>query len=324
MIRNAFHRIAAVAIASLTLAAGAQYPQRSVTLIVPFSAGGPTDTIGRLLAERMSKSLGQTVVVENVAGAGGTIANNRVKQAAPDGYTLAIGHLGTHVLAPAVQQLEVDYVSDFEPIGLVATNPQVIVSRNDVPAKDLNGLVAHVKANPGKVSYGTGGPGTPSHVMAVYFGTQVGSPLNIVHYKGAGPAMQDVIAGHVDLSFDQAATAIGLVKAGRVRGYAVTAKARLASAPDIPTVDEAGLPGFYMSIWHALWVPRGTPREVTAKLNEALREALADPGVRKRLADMGQEIPTLEQQAPEALRAHHRAETEKWWPVIKAAGIKAQ
>ena len=324
MIRSAFHRIAAVAIASFSLAAGAQYPQRSVTLIVPFSAGGPTDTIGRLLAERMSKSLGQTIVVENVAGAGGTIANNRVKQAAPDGYTLAIGHLGTHVLAPAVQQLEVDYVSDFEPIGLVATNPQVIVSRNDVPAKDLNGLVAHVKANPGKVSYGTGGPGTPSHVMAVYFGTQVGSPLNIVHYKGAGPAMQDVIAGHVDLSFDQAATAIGLVKAGRVRGYAVTAKARLASAPDIPTVDEAGLPGFYMSIWHALWVPRGTPREVTAKLNEALREALADPGVRKRLADMGQEIPTLEQQAPEALRAHHRAETEKWWPVIKAAGIKAQ
>ncbi len=324
MIRIALHRIAAVALASFILAAGAQYPQRSITLIVPFAAGGPTDTIGRLLAERMSKSLGQTIVVENVAGAGGIIANNRVKQAAPDGYTLAIGHLGTHVLAPAVQQLEVDYVSDFEPIGLVATNPQVIVSRNDVPAKDLNGLIAHVKANPGKVSYGTGGPGTPSHVMAVYFGTQVGSPLNIVHYKGAGPAMQDVIAGHVDLSFDQAVTALGLVKAGRVRGYAVTAKARLASAPDIPTVDEAGLPGFYMSIWHALWVPRGTPREVTAKLNEALREALADAGVRKRLADMGQEIPTLEQQVPEALRAHHRAETEKWWPVIKAAGIKAQ
>lgn len=324
MIGNLFQRIAALAIAGAALTAGAQYPQRSVTLIVPFSAGGPTDTIGRLLAERMAKSLGQTVVVENVAGAGGTIANNRVKQAAPDGYTLAIGHLGTHVLAPAVQQLEVDYVADFEPIGLVATNPQVIVSKNDVPAKDLNGLVAHVKANPGKVSYGTGGPGTPSHVMAVYFGTQVGAPLNIVHYKGAGPAMQDVIAGHVDLSFDQAATAIGLVKAGRVRGYAVTAKSRLASAPDIPTVDEAGLPGFYMSIWHALWVPRGTPREVTAKLNEALREALADPGVRKRLTDMGQEIPTPEQLAPEALRAHHRAETEKWWPVIKAAGIKAQ
>ncbi|MDQ3028208.1 MAG: tripartite tricarboxylate transporter substrate-binding protein [Pseudomonadota bacterium] len=324
MIGNLFQRIAALAIAGAALTAGAQYPQRSVTLIVPFSAGGPTDTIGRLLAERMAKSLGQTVVVENVAGAGGTIANNRVKQAAPDGYTLAIGHLGTHVLAPAVQQLEVDYVADFEPIGLVATNPQVIVSKNDVPAKDLKGLVAHVKANPGKVSYGTGGPGTPSHVMAVYFGTQVGAPLNIVHYKGAGPAMQDVIAGHVDLSFDQAATAIGLVKAGRVRGYAVTAKSRLASAPDIPTVDEAGLPGFYMSIWHALWVPRGTPREVTAKLNEALREALADSGVRKRLTDMGQEIPAPEQLAPEALRVHHRAETEKWWPVIKAAGIKAQ
>jgi tripartite-type tricarboxylate transporter receptor subunit TctC len=324
MLRNALRSLAALAAAAFATAALAQgFPSRTMTMIVPFSAGGPTDTLGRLIAERMSKSLGQTIVVENVAGAGGTIANNKVKQAAADGHTFMIGHIGTHVLAPAVQALNVDYVSEFEPIGLVATNPQVILSKNDIPAKDLRELIAHAKANPGKLSYGTGGPGTPSHVMAVNFGTQV-APLNIVHYKGAGPAMQDIMAGHVDITFDQAATALGQVKAGRVRAYAVTQKTRLASAPDIPTVDEAGLPGFYMTIWHAMWAPRGVPKENLAKLNAALREALADPGIRKRFADMGQEIPAPDQQATEVLRAHLKSETDKWHPVIKAAGIKAQ
>src|SRR5687768_5361994 len=223
-------------------------------MIVPFSAGGPTDTIARLMAERMSKSLGQTIVVENVVGAGGTITNSRVMKAPADGYTVAIGHVGTHVLAPAVQGLQVDYVNDFDPVAMSASNPQLVVSKNGLPAKDLKELIAHVKANPGKVSYGTGGPGTPSHVMAVHFGVLVGSKLVIVHYKGAAPAMQDVMAGHVDLSFDQAATPLTQARAGRVRAYAVTAKTRLSSAPDIPTVDEAGLPGFYMSIWHAFWV----------------------------------------------------------------------
>lgn len=324
MLRNALRTFAAVIAALFATAALAQgYPARTIVMIVPFSAGGPTDTLGRLLAERMSKSLGQTIVVENVAGAGGTIAINRVKQSAPDGYTIILGHLGTHVLAPFVQGLQVDYVSEFEPIGMVATNPQVMVSKNDLPPKDLKALIEYAKANPGKVSYGTGGPGTPSHVMAVYFGTQV-APLNIVHYKGAGPAMQDIMAGHVDLTFDQAATALTQVRAGRVRAYAVTAKTRLASAPDIPTVDEAGLPGFYMSIWHALWAPKGTPRDVVAKLNGAMKEALADAAIRKRFSDLGQEIPSPEQQAPEALRAHHKAETDKWGPVIKAANIQAQ
>ena len=316
--------IAAFVVAAAAVTANAQYPSRPITLIVPFAAGGPTDTLARIMAERISRPLGGTVVVENVAGAGGTIANNRMQQAAPDGHTVAIGHLGTHVLAPAVQQLSVDYVNGFEPVAMIATNPQVMVSKKDLPAKDLKELVAHVKANPGKVSYGTGGPGTPSHVMAVYFGNELGAPLNIIHYKGAAPALQDVIAGHVDLTFDQAATGLAQVRAGKVRGYAITAKSRLASAPDIPTVDEAGLPGFYMSIWHALWVPKGTPREVVAKLNGAVREALADPAIRKRFQDLGQEIPTPEQQTPEALRAHHKAETDKWAPLIKAAGIKAQ
>lgn len=317
-------RAAALFALAATAAVAQPYPHRPVTVVVPFSAGGPTDTIARMMAERMQRSLGQAVVVENTVGAGGTIANNRVMQAAPDGYTIAIGHLGTHVLAPAVQGLNVDYVNGFEPIAMIATNPQVLVSKNDLPVKDLKQLVAYVKANPGKVSSATGGAGTPSHIMAVYFGNEVGAPLNIVHYKGAAPAMQDVIAGHVDLSFDQAATGLAHVRGGRVRGYAITAKARIPSAPDIPTVDEAGLPGFYMSIWHAFWAPKGTPREVIAKLNGAVREALADPAVRKRLEDIGQEIPPAEQQAPEALRAHHRAETDKWWPLIKAAGINAQ
>jgi tripartite-type tricarboxylate transporter receptor subunit TctC len=323
--KNCLLRIAGAVLAAAAALAHAQgYPSRPVTLIVPFAAGGPTDTLARILAERISRPLGQTVVVENVAGAGGTIANNRMMQAHADGYTVAIGHLGTHVLAPAVQDLNVDYVNGFEPVAMIATNPQVMVSKIDFPAKDLKEMVAYVKANPGKVSYGTGGPGTPSHVMAVYFGNELKSPLNIVHYKGAGPALQDVIAGHVDLTFDQAATGLAQVRAGKVRGYAITAKSRLASASDIPTVDEAGLPGFYMSIWHAIWVPKATPREVVAKLNAAVREALADPAMRKRFEDLGQEIPAPEQQSPEALRAHHKAETEKWAPLIKAAGIKAQ
>jgi tripartite-type tricarboxylate transporter receptor subunit TctC len=208
-------------------------------------------------------------------------------------------------------------------VGMIASNPEVIVVNPKVPAKTLKEFVAYVKANPGNVSYGTGGPGTPSHVMAVDFGTRVGAPLNIVHYKGSGPAMQDVIAGHVNSTFDQAATALVQARAGRVVALAVTAPTRLTSAPDIPTVDEAGLPGFYMSVWHALWVPKGTPRDVVMKLNAAAREALADPAIRKQLQDLGQEIPPLDQQTPEALHAHHKAEIEKWWPIIKAAGIKS-
>lgn len=324
MFGKALRTIAALIAATLATAASAQqYPTRPITLIVPFAAGGPTDTLGRLLGQRMAQAMNATIVVENVAGAGGTIANNRVKQHAADGYTVIIGHIGTHVLAPAVQQLNVDYVSEFDAVGMLATNPQVMVSKLDLPAKDLKGLIAHAKANAGKLSYGTGGPGTPSHVMAVYFGNQV-APLNIIHYKGSAPALQDVIAGHVDLTFDQAATALGQVKAGKVRAYAVTARTRLASAPDIPTVDEAGLPGFYMSIWHALWVKAGTPKDVVAKLNGAMREALKDEAIRKRFADLGQEIPSPDQQTPEALRAHHKAETDKWVPLIKQAGIKAQ
>jgi tripartite-type tricarboxylate transporter receptor subunit TctC len=305
-------------------AAAQGYPTRAVTVIVPFAAGGPTDTIGRILSQRMAQSLGQAVVVENVAGAGGAIAGNKVAHAAPDGYTVALGHFGTHVLLGAVQKLSYDVYNDFEPVGMVASNPQIIVTRNDVPAKDLKQLIAWAKAKPDKATSGTGGPGTPSHVSAVYFTNMTGAQLEIIHYRGSGPALQDVMAGHIDMTFDQAANALPQVRGGRIRAYAVTAKTRLAAEPNIPTVDEAGLPGFYMSVWHAFWVPKGTPKAVVAKLNKAVMEALADPEVRKRLADLGQEIPAVDQQTPEALHTFQKAEIDKWWPVIKNAGIKIE
>lgn len=317
--------LGALALSVVSFTAGAQaYPSRPVTVTVPFSAGGPTDTIARIMAERMSRALGQSVVVENVAGAGGTIAGNKIARATPDGYSVTIGHVGTHVIAGAVQKTSYDVYNDFEPVAMIASNPQVIITRNAVSAKDLKELIAWTKLNGDKVSYGTGGPGTPSHIMAVYYGNITGSPLQIIHYKGSGPAMQDVIAGHIDMSFDQAATALAQVRGGKVRAYAVTSRTRLAAAPEIPTVDEAGLPNFYMSIWHAFWVPKGTPKAVVDRLNAAIVESLADPAVQKRLADLGQEIPARDQQTPEALRSWHKAEIDKWWPLIRTAGIKSE
>ncbi|HLQ01325.1 MAG TPA: tripartite tricarboxylate transporter substrate-binding protein [Burkholderiales bacterium] len=318
--------LAAVAVlaGSIPVASGQTFPSRTLTLIVPFSAGGPTDTIGRIMAQRMGAALGQTVVVENVTGAGGTIAGARVARAAPDGYTLDIGHLGTHVISGAIYELQYDVLKDFEPVAMIAANPQLIVARKSIPAKDLKELIAWVKANRDKVSVAIGGFGSPSHVAVVYFQNIIGLKVQIVPYRGAAPAMNDLLAGHVDMMFDQAANSLPQVRAGTIRAYAVTARARLAAAPDIPTVDEAGLDKFYMSIWHGIWAPRGTPRNATARLNAAIVESLADPAVRRRLVDLGQEIPAREQQTPEYLAAYHKAEIEKWWPMIKAAGVKGE
>jgi tripartite-type tricarboxylate transporter receptor subunit TctC len=291
---------------------------------VAFSAGGPTDSIARILAARMSVAIGQTVVVENTTGAGGTIGVGRVAKGAPDGYLIGIGHIGTHVVNGAIYPLTYDLQTDLEPVAMIATNPQILVGKNAIPAKNLKELIAWVKANQDKVSIGTGGAGTPAHVSAVYFQNVIGAKPQIIHYRGAAPATQDLLAGVIDLNFDQAANSLPQIRAGRVRAYAVTAKTRLAAAPDIPTVDEAGLPNFYMAVWHGIWAPKATPRPVIDKINAAIVEALADPGVRTKLGDLGQEIPPREQQTPEALRAHHKAEIEKWWPIVKQAGIKVE
>jgi tripartite-type tricarboxylate transporter receptor subunit TctC len=315
--------VIAAMLGNISLAAAQTYPSRTISLIVGFSAGGPSDTLARVVAERMTRALGQTVVVENVTGAGGSIGVGRVVRAAPDGYTIGIGHVGTHVINGAIYHLPYDLLHDLEPVALIASNPQLLVAKNSIPAKDLKELIAWVKANQNKVSLGTGGAGTPSHISAVYFRNITGAQVEIVHYRGSAPALQDVIAGHVDMIFDQASSALPQVRAGKARAYAVTAKSRIAAAPDIPTVDEAGLPNFYMAVWHGIWAPKGTPKDVIAKLDSAIVESLADPAVRKRLADLGQEIPPREQQSPEGLGAYHKAEIEKWWPVIKAAGIKA-
>jgi tripartite-type tricarboxylate transporter receptor subunit TctC len=304
-------------------AAAQAFPNRPIALVVPFSAGGPTDTLARILAERMGRSLNQSVIVENTTGAGGSIGVGRIARGAPDGYLLGIGHIGTHVVNGAIYPLPYDLLKDLEPVAMVATNPQVIVSRTTVPARDLKELLAWIKANNGRTSSGTGGAGTPSHVSSVYLQKVTGLPLNVIHYRGAAPAMADLMAGHIDISFDQAASALTLVRAGKVRAYAVTQKERVASAPDIPTTDEAGLPGFYMQVWHGIWAPKGTPQAVVARLNGAIVETLADGAVLKRFTELGQEIPPRAQQAPAALAQHHKAEIEKWWPLIKAAGIQA-
>ena len=319
--------VLAAAIAAATGLAGASaqtYPTRAINLVVPFAAGGPTDTIARILAEGMRQSLGQTVIIENTTGAAGTIGVGRVARAAPDGYTIGIGHWSTHVVNPAVYPLQYDVLKDFEPISLVANNPQLIVSKNAVPAKNLTELIAWIKQNGDKTAEGTAGVGSASHIAGIHFQKLTGTSFQFVPYRGAAPVMQDLLAGHVDITFDQAANSLPQVRSGQIRAYAVTAPTRLASAPDIPTVDEAGLPGFYISVWHGLWVPKGTPKEVIAKLLEATRAALANPTVQKRLAELGQDLPAPEQQNPEALRAHHQAELEKWTPIIKAANIKLE
>jgi tripartite-type tricarboxylate transporter receptor subunit TctC len=316
--------LAAVAcLASLATGATAQpYPARSITAIVPASAGGPTDTIGRIVMARVQQTLGQTIVIENIGGASGTIATTRAVRADPDGYTLIIGGVNHFVVNGAVYPLTYDLVQDFAPIAMLANGPMLIMSRTSIPAANLAELIAWLKARPEGVTFGTGGLASPPHISGLSLEKVTGNKFQFVPFRGSAPAIQQVLGGQLDIIIDQASSALSVAKSGGVRAYAVTAKQRLASAPDIPTVDEAGLPGFYVSIWQAIWAPKGTPKEIIGKVNAAVVEALADPVVQSRLKEIGQELPSREQQTPEGFGAYHKAEVEKWWPIIKAAGIK--
>jgi tripartite-type tricarboxylate transporter receptor subunit TctC len=300
------------------------YPSLPITMVLPFAAGGPTDTLSRIIAARMRVSLGQPVIIENVTGAAGTIGVGRVARAAPDGYTVSVGPMNSHVLTGAIYNLPFDLQKDFEPIALLANTPSVVVSKKDVPAKDLKELIAWTKANQGKVLVGTSGVGAATHLGGILFENLTGARVQFVPYRGTGPAMQALVAGQIDLMFDQLPNSLAQLQAGTIRSYALMAKTRAAASAEIPTVDEAGLPTFYLPVWHGMWVPKGTPKDIIDKLNKAVIEALADTTVHQRLADIGQEIYPREQQTPATLGAFQKAEIDKWWPIIKAAGIKVE
>ena len=299
------------------------YPARPVTMVVPLAPGGSTDVIGRVMAAAMGTVLGQPVIVENTSGAGGSIGVGRVARAAPDGYTIGIGQWGTNVASGAIYPLTFDLLTDLRPVGLVASQPFLIVARRSMPARDLKELIAWLRANSATALQGNSGIGTPSHVAGILFQTAIGVRLTMVPYRSAGQSLQDLLAEHLDVMLDTPALSLPQLRGGMIKAYAVTAKDRLALAPDIPTTDEAGLPGFYFSFWHAFWAPKDTPTPIVARLNQAVGQALADPAVRRKLADLAQEIFPPEQQTPEALAAYQRSEIDKWWPIIKAAGIKA-
>src|SRR5262245_15629543 len=316
--------LCAVAWGSIGSAQAQVYPSRPITMIVPLPAGGAFDVTARVLAEQMRVSLGQAIVIENVTGAAGSIGTGQVARAAPDGHTLIFGGLNTHVVNPAFLALQYDVLKDFEPVALTASVPLLVVAKKANPANDLKELITWLKANPDKASEGTGGRGNTSHLAAILFQREIDTRVALVPYRGAGAAINDIVAGHIDIMIDLAPNSLPHVHAGTIKAYAVTAKRRLAVAPEIPTVDEAGLPGFYMSVWQAIWAPKGTPAPVVTKLNAAVVAALADPATRSRLTELGQEIYSREQQSPEALAELHKAEIEKWWPIIKAANIKAE
>lgn len=315
--------LAVLAMLAFTGVAWAEkYPSHPITIVVPFAAGGPSDAMARILGERMKQSLGEVFLIENVTGAAGSIGVGRAVRSAPDGYTVSFGHLGTHVANGAIYKLGYDLVEDLEPVVLLPSNPMIIVSKNAVPAKSLKELLAWLKSRPEPPTAGTAGAGSGSHIAGLYFENVSGIKLQYVPYRGTGPALNDLVAGQIDIIIDQTSNSINQVRAGTIRAYAVTDSKRVENAPEIPTVDEAGLPGLHMTLWSGLWVPKGTPKEIVAKLNAAAIEAMSDPAVRKQLENLGLQMPPKDQLTPEALGAWQKAEIAKWWPMIRAANVK--
>jgi len=300
------------------------FPSHPITVIVPFSAGGPSDAMMRILSERMRSVLGESILIENVTGAGGSLGVGRVVRSAADGYTIGFGHLGTHVANGAIYKLGYDLVADLEPIVLLPSNPMIIVSKNAVPAKSLGELLAWLKSRPSPPTAGTAGAGSGSHIAGLYFENVTGIKLQYVPYRGTAPALNDLVAGQIDIILDQTSNSISQVRAGTIRAYAVTDAKRVEQAADIPTTDQAGLPGFHMTLWSGLWAPKGTPKEVIAKLNRAALDALNDPSVRTKLENLGLQMTPADQLSPQALGTLQKAEIEKWWPMIRAANVKAE
>ncbi len=317
--------LALLAVAAAGPALGQAYPTKPISLIVPFAAGGPTDVMARIVGERMAKELGQQFVIDNVTGAAGSIAMGKLARSAPDGYTIGIGHLGTNVVNGAIyKNLNYDLINDLAPVALLPSNPLLIVSSNQVPAKDLKELVAYLKANADKISGGTAGMGSGSHIGALAFFTVTGANYQLVPYRGTGPAVQDLIANQIQVMIDQSSNSLPHIRAGKLKVYAVTAKQRTAAAPDIPTTAEAGFPGIEVAIWHGLWAPKGTPKEIIDKLNAAAVKALQDPEIRRKLENLGQDIPTPEQMKADVFGVYQKAEFAKWKPIIDKAGVKVE
>ena len=323
MLRRSILALLAITFAAPAL--GQSFPSKPITMIVPFAAGGPTDITARIVGERMGKELGQQIIIDNVTGAAGTIAMGKLAHAAPDGYTIAIGHLGTNVVNGIIyKNLNYDLLGDLVAVARLPSNPLLVVTSNQVPAKDMKELVAYLKANADKVSGGTAGMGSASHIGFLAFQAGTGTSYQLVPYRGTGPAVQDLIANQIQIMIDQSSNSLPHVRAGKIRAYAVASKERSTAAPDIPTTAEAGFPGIEVTIWQGLWAPKGTPADIIAKLNAAAVATLKDPEVRRRLEDLGQDIPTPEQMQPAAFGAFQRAEFTKWKPIIEKANVKIE
>ena len=305
------------------VAAAQSYPTKPITVVVPFAAGGPTDTVTRVVGQQMSKSLGQTVLVENVGGVGGNLGNEKVAKAQPDGYTLLLMHIGISTSATLYRNLRYNALTDLEPIGLVTTVPMTIIARKDFPPNNIRELVDYVKANKAKVSYANAGIGAASHLCGMLFMSAIETDVLTVPYKGTAPAMTDLLGGQVDFMCDQTTNTTSQIKGGKVKVYGVTSKTRVASLPDVPTMEEGGFKGFEIGIWHGMWAPKGTPKPIIDKLNAALNDALNSEEVKKRFAELGTSPEPAERRKPEVLRAYLKAEIEKWAPVIKKAGVYA-